>query len=451
MSGPDGGGALARRAPEPAVYDLVRADPETRDLGPLQLAEVMYRSGLFPKLRSAATAAAKILIGREYGFGAAAALQGVHVYEDGSISMGATLLAAALRRSTRYDYRVPEHTDQAVTIEVIDRGIGEVLGAVRWTLEDASRADLLVKASGKDAKNWTRYPRAMLFSRAISEAVRVHAPDLIGGAPAYTPGELGGEEDDDGAPVDVMLGEAGRLVDAVPYPLPLEVQGAPEAHPLAAASAAAETAGDAEREHVVVMPPPPDEAPIRTVRIMVPMTDGSAALLTEEAPPSPDPRCVEAGCATPASAAPTPVEKPARKRRSDAGKPRGPKAETGPAETPVPATMPAASSLSQPTAAPANGRTEWEDLHERLLPHEELAAQIAGAPDGTRDRDLGFAIHHVLVGRIGKAEAIAAWKAVGWAMGGPPPSVEQIRAVILAALPPQPQVAPVRRVEEVVA
>jgi hypothetical protein len=69
-----------------------------------------------------------------------------------------------------------------------------VLGEETFTIEMAERAGLLKNPT------WNAYPEAMLFSRALTAGMRTHCPDALGGHPAYTPEELGG---DDVVPVTV--------------------------------------------------------------------------------------------------------------------------------------------------------------------------------------------------------------------------------------------------------
>ena len=39
--------------------------------------------------------------------------------------------------------------------------------------------------------NWRKYPKNMLFARAISNGVKWHCPDVMNGQPVYTPDEMG--------------------------------------------------------------------------------------------------------------------------------------------------------------------------------------------------------------------------------------------------------------------
>jgi hypothetical protein len=168
----------------------------TTSLNDMELGNVLARSGYFKDARDASQAVVKVLFGREIGIGPVSAMMGIHIIE-GKPAPSANLIAARIKSSGRYDYRVREHTTEACRLEFFERdskGGRESLGVVEWTMDDAKRAGL----TGKAGSPWQKYPRAMLFARAISEGARVHAPELFGGAPVYTPEELGAEVDAEG-------------------------------------------------------------------------------------------------------------------------------------------------------------------------------------------------------------------------------------------------------------
>jgi hypothetical protein len=148
-----------------------------------------------------AECAIKILAGMEAGFGPFASAAGVSVI-NGRPGFGANLLAQAIKRHPLYDYRVLEKTDQTCRIKFLAGK--EELGVETFTLAMAERAGLLKGGP------WKQYPEAMLFARCLSAGMRTHCPDALGGAPAYTPEELGaqGPIDENGAVVPVQVTEA---------------------------------------------------------------------------------------------------------------------------------------------------------------------------------------------------------------------------------------------------
>lgn len=145
--------------------------------------------------------ATKILAGREMGIGPFAAVNGIHII-SGKPSVGANLQASAVKSSGRYDYRVRELTDKVCRIEFFERvdGKWESVGVSEFTAEDARKAG---------TKNMDKYPKNMLFARAMSNGVRFHAPNIFGGNAVYVPEELGADVDDEGNVIEV----SGRRID----------------------------------------------------------------------------------------------------------------------------------------------------------------------------------------------------------------------------------------------
>jgi hypothetical protein len=148
-----------------------------------------------------AECAIKILAGMEAGFGSFASIAGVSVI-NGRPGFGANLLAQSIKRHPLYDYRVLEKTDQVCRIKFLAGK--EELGVETFTIQMAERANLIGKGGP-----WKQYPEAMLFARCLSAGMRTHCPDALGGAPAYTPEELGaqGQIDENGVVVATITEE----------------------------------------------------------------------------------------------------------------------------------------------------------------------------------------------------------------------------------------------------
>lgn len=178
------------------------------DMSLSTLGETLVRSGFFSDTRQAAQAIVKILAGRELGLGPIASMTGIHVIQ-GRITLGANLIAAAIKRSGRYDFRVTEMTDQVCTIEFYERvdGQREKIGVSTFTAEDARRAQ---------TKNMDKYPRNMLYARAMSNGARWFTPDVFAGA-IYTPEEMGASVDEEGNVIDA---EPIARPDPMPDPEP---------------------------------------------------------------------------------------------------------------------------------------------------------------------------------------------------------------------------------------
>lgn len=151
----------------------------------------MAGSGFFADSRQAAQAVVKILAGQEMGFGPFASMTGVYIIQ-GHPSIGANLMAAAVKRHPRYDYRVAKMED--AICEIVFYQEGQEIGRSIFDAEDAKKAG---------TKNLEKYPRNMLFARAMSNGVRWYCPDVLGGSAVYTPEELGAEIDEDGQVINV--------------------------------------------------------------------------------------------------------------------------------------------------------------------------------------------------------------------------------------------------------
>lgn len=150
------------------------------DLNDKELAATLAASGYFDDSKKS-QAMTKVLAGREMGFGPVTSLKNIH-FVDGGIEIGGQLIASKIRQSEKYDYRIDEHTDEKCTVTITDTDGGEI-GSVTWDIDRAKQAGLT------DKHNWKKYPRNMLFNRAISDARRFHCPDVMDVGP-YTPGEI---------------------------------------------------------------------------------------------------------------------------------------------------------------------------------------------------------------------------------------------------------------------
>jgi hypothetical protein len=154
-------------------------------------AAAMAKSGYFTDSRDAAQAVVKILAGQELGFGPFSAMTGVYIIQ-GRPSIGANLMAAAVKKSGRYNYRVTEMTEKVCSITFYEGG--QEIGVSTFTIEDARKAG---------TKNLDKFPRNMLFARAMSNGARWFCPDVFNGSPVYTPEELGAEVNEEGDVINV--------------------------------------------------------------------------------------------------------------------------------------------------------------------------------------------------------------------------------------------------------
>ncbi len=173
----------------------------------LTVADHLARSGFFSDARQVSQAVAKVLAGQELGLGPVASMTGIFIIK-GRVSLSANILAALVRRHPVYNYRVKTHTADECTLIFYESG--EEIGISSFSMDDARAAQLR-------GDNWQKYPRNMLFARAVSNGVKWFCPDVMAGAPVYTPDELGAQVDGEG---DVIPGQYTETVAEELPPLP---------------------------------------------------------------------------------------------------------------------------------------------------------------------------------------------------------------------------------------
>lgn len=141
------------------------------DLG--DLAKAVADSGYFGDSRKTQQAVVKILAGQELGIGPIQSMMGLFIVE-GRVTVSASLASALLVRAGKYRYRVRKHTHEVCAIEFFEGE--ESLGTSEFTIEDAKRATLV-----KERSNWVKWPKNMLFARALTNGIRWYAPDALAG------------------------------------------------------------------------------------------------------------------------------------------------------------------------------------------------------------------------------------------------------------------------------
>ena len=192
---------------------VVAAPAAEAEVDLFRLGEVLAQSGYFQDARQAAQAIVKVMAGRELGFGPIASMTGIHIIQ-GRPAIGADLMAKAVKRSGRYNYRVTELTDEACSIEFFEKSAEawQPIGTSRFTKADATKAK---------TKNLDAFPRNMLFARAMSNGVKWFCPDALG-LTTYTPEELEGIE---AAPI--MAPAPAAQVEPAPSQTTFPDQGQP--------------------------------------------------------------------------------------------------------------------------------------------------------------------------------------------------------------------------------
>lgn len=147
----------------------------------IRLGDTFFKSGFFTDIKSSSQAVIKILAGAELGIPAFAAMTGIHIIQ-GRPTIGAGLIASKVKSSGKYDYKVAKMTDEVC--EILFYEGKNLIGTSSFTLTDAKKAQ---------TKNLDKFPKNMLFARAISNGVKWFCPDVFSG-PVYTPEDFNVEE-----------------------------------------------------------------------------------------------------------------------------------------------------------------------------------------------------------------------------------------------------------------
>lgn len=206
-------------------------------------AQIAHGAGL---ARNVEEAAARIEYGSELGFSPMMALTNVHIVE-GRPTLSATAIASQIRRAPGYHLEVRELSETACEVAVSVKG--KLVGVSRFTIEDAEQAEL----TGGKGKTYKKYPRNMLFARAVSNLARWYVPELFHGS-VYSQeemSEVAATVDDDD--VSVASDEEAppspaaepELTDAVFEEVPQDVTTTTEDNAAAAPAAVAPAVGPA--------------------------------------------------------------------------------------------------------------------------------------------------------------------------------------------------------------
>lgn len=143
----------------------------------MSIGKAFAESGMFPDVKSAAQAVVKIQAGQEMGISPFAAMNGINIIM-GKPTVGAGIIASKVKSSGKYNYKVKEHTEKICSIDYYEGS--EMIGNSTFTIEDAKKAN---------TKNMDKYPKNMLFARAMSNGQKWYCPDVFSG-PVYTPEEM---------------------------------------------------------------------------------------------------------------------------------------------------------------------------------------------------------------------------------------------------------------------
>ena len=175
-------------------------------------ATAMVKSKFFADSSDINQAIVKIMAGQEIGIGPFASMNGIHVI-SGKPAYGANILAAKVKGSGRYDYRVITINETVCTLEFFQGK--DAIGKSTFTIEDARKSG---------TKNIDKFPRNMLFARAMSNGIKWFCPDMLHGVTAYVPEEFGAVVDDN----NNIVVDAETVVTVTAPPQPAKHAPAPD-------------------------------------------------------------------------------------------------------------------------------------------------------------------------------------------------------------------------------
>jgi len=143
----------------------------------MNTAKIFAESGMFTDSKQMAQAFVKIQAGQEMGIGAFASMTGINIIM-GKPTISAGLIASAVKGSGKYDYKVKEMNEKICSVDFYQGK--EFIGNSTFTIEDAKK---------QSTKNLDKFPKNMLFARAISNGQKWFCPDIFQ-ISVYVPEEM---------------------------------------------------------------------------------------------------------------------------------------------------------------------------------------------------------------------------------------------------------------------
>jgi len=143
----------------------------------MDMSKMFVESGMFTDAKSVAQAFVKIQAGQEIGLAPFASMSGINVIM-GKPTFGASVIASSVKGSSKYDFRVIEMNEKVCSIDYFE---GKTkLGNSTFTIEDAKK---------QGTKNLDKFPKNMLYARAMSNGQKWFCPDVFQMA-VYVPEEM---------------------------------------------------------------------------------------------------------------------------------------------------------------------------------------------------------------------------------------------------------------------
>lgn len=182
---------IAQNAPVaptgPAYLSLDPTEPIHTFEQAMALGKVLFDSKIY-SVDSASKAVVKIIAGAVHGFNPIASMSVMQIIQ-GNIVMHYSAIAGKIKAHPRYDYKVRKLDNDGCELEIFEDG--ESAGMSTFSQADAQAAGTggLV-APGAKGNMLQRFPRNMLFARALSNAARIYCSEVFLFQPVYSEGEI---------------------------------------------------------------------------------------------------------------------------------------------------------------------------------------------------------------------------------------------------------------------
>lgn len=133
----------------------------------MSISKAFAESGMFPDIKSAAQAMVKVVAGQEVGIKPFAAMTGIHMIQ-GKPVIGAHIIAGRIKAHPKYEFKIVQHTEKVCSLDFFEGK--KKVGNSSFTIDEA-------KAAGTG--NLNKFPKNMLFARAITNGQKWYAPDVF--------------------------------------------------------------------------------------------------------------------------------------------------------------------------------------------------------------------------------------------------------------------------------
>lgn len=167
----------------------------------MTMAKTFVESGMFADTKQVAQAFVKIQAGQEIGLAPFAAMSGINIIL-GKPTFGAGVIASAVKGSLKYDFKVKELNDKLCSIDFFEGK--EFIGNSTFTIEDAKK---------QSTKNLDKFPKNMLYARAISNGQKWFCPDVFQ-MTVYVPEEMPDPITEDIPHIEVII-EVPTLTEVI--------------------------------------------------------------------------------------------------------------------------------------------------------------------------------------------------------------------------------------------